>query len=97
MEKRPDGLVTGSDGRQLGDAGSGDREARPDTRLPRFPRGYCPVVRHCWEKAGYKFEIVDNKPVHWVSREAFEKSGIVVHRVAPVESLPEEAVETTTE
>jgi hypothetical protein len=66
-------------------------------QLPTFPCGYCPVVEFCWEKAGYKLEIVDNKPHHYVTRDAFQKSGIVFHPVAAAQSVPEELVPETNE
>jgi hypothetical protein len=46
-------------------------------QLPVFPCGYCPVNKQCWEKAGLEIEITE-KPKFWVTRAAFQASGIIV-------------------
>jgi hypothetical protein len=62
-------------------------------QAPWFPRGYCPVVRHCWEKAGYKFRSSTTSRSPGQPRPSEER-----HRgLAELSNRLEEAVETTTE
>ncbi len=44
-----------------------------EVELPKYPCGYCPVVRHCWPEVRLE---VARRPMFYVRREAVEAAGI---------------------